>query len=141
MDIHLQSVAVLNGIVDLILLVLTILESVQPGGDTLFSVSVWRVVLTIVFVGHLLWYGVFEAAAASWHWCDCHTRSYRAYIDGIVVCSGIVCFFIWVDNDTRVLVLYVTLWVPRAVLAVATSSIWLYSAPIRHTVGHSGTHR
>jgi hypothetical protein len=126
MHVQLQSAAMAYTLIDLAVLVLATIDCVaaDAGRAPVFSIDVWRVAMTALTLLSAAWYAVFELAAASWHWCRCHTDSYRRYTESVVVCNALTAVFLWLSARIDVLVLYTVLFIIRSVLAFSVAFVW-----------------
>ena len=112
-----------NGSVDVTLLVLAIIDAIR-GETALLSITAWRIILTVLLLLQLLWYAFF--VADSKYWCLCHYDSYRNYINANIASTLVTAFYAWISVEGRreTLVIYAVLFVPRLVFTFNMADIW-----------------
>lgn len=122
LEVVLRSIALLVGIVDVALLVLSIIDSLSAVGDTVLPMGLWRGLFTALFVLIIPW--AIVAWRRSRRWCNCHAASYTIFVEGVLGTAAVMCLFTWVESRPAVLVLYVVTFIPRAVLTMGVLLVW-----------------
>jgi hypothetical protein len=126
-----KSLFVVGVCVDVVLLGLTLAESLLGAGEPLLSVGVWRVIFTAATALFGAWFVAF--AVASRTWSAEHEQPYRLYLFPALCSMAFVTAFAWVSPagmDANFTVVYCVVFLPRAIAVVNLErALWRW-APV-----------